>query len=327
MQYFAGVSCPDDIAIPTDDPDCYRLYPTHRWIYDKLRICETQGLEHGPHGIAPTRFPVFSKPIYNLRGMGVGGRILRTRADYDREQTPGHLWMPLLTGLHVSTDVAVIDGVPRWWRHTTGAALDEGTFDHWAVLADSEYDFAAAFGRFQAGYQVDFDLGVSRRGSRSGEMIARCMVEVGTSSYYTALRDAVQEPVLKEICRRIAADEIRHYKLFYDNLMRCLERELIGFWSRLRVAVRRIAESEDDELAYAYYVANEAAGPYERRRYSCAYAARAYALCRKHHVAHGVTLICKTVGLNPHGWLAHWAGRLIWRLMRYRAARLAQAAA
>ena len=63
-----------------------------------------------------------------------------------------------------------------------------------------------------------------------GEMIARCMVEVGTSSYYTALRDAVREPVLKEICRHIAADEIRHYKLFYKNLLRCLERERIGFW-------------------------------------------------------------------------------------------------
>jgi hypothetical protein len=198
---------------------------------------------------------------------------------------------------------------------------------HWAAMADPEYDFAAAFQRFQAGYQVDFDLDISRRGSRSGEMIARCMVEVGTSSYYTALRDAVEEPVLKEICRNIAADEIRHYKLFYNNLTRCLERERIGFWSRLHGAVRRIAESEDDELAYAYYAANETARPYERRRYSRAYAGRAYALCREHHVARGVALIFKAVGLNPHGWLAHGAGRLAWRLMRYRTARLMRAAA
>src|SRR5215470_11086285 len=146
----------------------------------------------------------------------------------------------------------------------------------WAVLADPEYDFDAAFGRFQAGYQVDFDLDVSRRGSRSGEMIARCMVEVGTSSYYTALRDAVEEPVLKEICRNIAADEIRHYKLFYKNLTRCLERERIGLWHRLRVAVGRIAEAEDDELAYAYYAANETAEPYDRNRCRRAYARRAY---------------------------------------------------
>ena len=135
-QYFVGVDCPDDVVIPTDDPDAWRLYPAHRWVYDKLRICATQGLEHGPHGIPPTTYPVFSKPIYNLRGMGVGGRVLRSRADYERAQTPGHLWMPLLTGAHVSTDVAVVDGTPAWWRHTTGAALADGTFDHWTVTAE-----------------------------------------------------------------------------------------------------------------------------------------------------------------------------------------------
>src|SRR6516225_7868564 len=74
----------------------------------------------------------------------------------------------------------------------------------WAALADPSYDFEFAFGRFQAGYRVDFDSEDSRRGSRSGEMIARCMVEIGTSSYYSALRDGVREPVLKEICRNIA---------------------------------------------------------------------------------------------------------------------------
>jgi rubrerythrin len=188
----------------------------------------------------------------------------------------------------------------------------------WAELADPEFNFEAAFRRFQDGYQVDFDLDVSRRGSRSGEMIARCMVEVGTSSYYAALRDAVQEPVLKEICRNIAADEIRHYKLFYKNLTLCLERERMGFWRRLRVAAGRIAESQDDELAYAYYAANEAMRAYERRRYSRAYAARAYRLCREHHVAHGVALIFKAVGLDPHGLLARTASRLAWWFIRFR---------
>jgi len=194
----------------------------------------------------------------------------------------------------------------------------------WAAMADPEFDFEAAFARFQAGYRVDFDLDVSRRGSRSGEMIARCMVEVGTSSYYSALRDAVQEPVLKEICGNIAADEIRHYKLFYKNLARCGERERIGFWRRLRVAAGRIAESSDDELAYAYYAANEAKRPYDRRRHSRAYAAHAYQLYHKHHAAHGVTLILKAVGLNPHGLLARTASRLAWWFIRYRATQLAR---
>lgn len=195
----------------------------------------------------------------------------------------------------------------------------------WAELADAEFDFEAAFRRFLAGYQVDFDCEFSRRGSRSGEMIARCMVEVGTSSYYSVLRDAAQEPVLKEICRRIAADEIRHYKLFYKNLVRCLERERVGFWYRLRVAAGRIVESEDDELAYAYYAANGTAEPYDRDRCRRAYARRAYALCRQHHVAHGIPLILKTIGLRPYGTLARSASRLAWELMRYRASRLAKA--
>lgn len=137
VQYFTGVQCPDDVVIPTDDPHAYALHPAHRWVYCKLFICETQGLEHAPHGIAPSRFPVFSKPIYNLRGMGVGGRILHDLAEYERQQTPGHLWMPVLTGAHVSSDVAVVGGEPVWWRHTTGAALAGGTFDYWTVLAES----------------------------------------------------------------------------------------------------------------------------------------------------------------------------------------------
>ena len=193
----------------------------------------------------------------------------------------------------------------------------------WAAMADPEFDLSAAFGRFQAGYRVDFDLDTSRRGSRSGEMVARCMVEVGTSSYYTALRDAVREPVLREICRRIAVDEIRHYKLFYNNLSRCLERERVGFWHRLRVAVGRIAESEDDELAYAYYAANESGQAYDRRRYGRAYARRAFALYRQRHVSHGVAMIFKAVGLNPHGRLVGAVSRFTWNLMRYRMSRLA----
>ena len=44
------------------------------------------------------------------------------------------------------------------------------------------------------------------RGSRSGELVARCIVETGTSPYYAALKDATAEPVLKEICRNIAAE-------------------------------------------------------------------------------------------------------------------------
>jgi len=45
--------------------------------------------------------------------------------------------MPLLTGEHVSTDAAVIDGEPLWWRHTIGKTLEQGTFDHWVILSEA----------------------------------------------------------------------------------------------------------------------------------------------------------------------------------------------
>ncbi|MBV8888894.1 MAG: ferritin-like domain-containing protein [Alphaproteobacteria bacterium] len=197
----------------------------------------------------------------------------------------------------------------------------------WASLADPDFDFPGAVARFRAGFRLDFDSEMSRRGSRCGEMIARCIVETGTSSYYTALREAAREPVLQEICRHIAADELRHYRLFYKNLDRYLGRERIGRLARLRVALSRIAESEDDELAYAYHAANEPDRPYERRRCSRAYAQRAYSLYRPHHVERGVAMVLKAVGLTPNGRLARLLSRLAWHGMRYRAARLAKAAA
>jgi hypothetical protein len=137
MQYFEGVACPEDLVIPTEDGDAYRLYPKHRWLYNKLAIAETQGLECGLHGMLPPRFPVFSKPVYNMRGMGAESRIFRSQKDYLLNQKPGHMWMALLQGEHVSTDVAVVDGEPRWWRHVKGEALEGGIFDYWTVLAEA----------------------------------------------------------------------------------------------------------------------------------------------------------------------------------------------
>jgi hypothetical protein len=135
LQYFEGVVCPADVEIPTEDSDAWTWNPKHRWVYDKIAIAHSQGLEAGPHGVTPPFFPVFSKPIVNLRGMGVGSRALRDEADCRRHYAPGHMWMPLLEGQHVSTDVAVVDGAPRWWRHVTGVPTAGGTFDFWTVHA------------------------------------------------------------------------------------------------------------------------------------------------------------------------------------------------
>ncbi|MSP03036.1 MAG: hypothetical protein EXR07_18615 [Acetobacteraceae bacterium] len=137
FQYFENIPCPEDVLISTEDADSWTWYPAHRWIYDKMAVALSQGLEAAPHGVMPPSFPVFSKPITNLRGMGTGSQAIASEADYKAALTAGHFWCTLLTGAHVSSDVALVDGEARWWRHTTGAATEGGTFDHWHIHADS----------------------------------------------------------------------------------------------------------------------------------------------------------------------------------------------
>ena len=146
MQYFEGADCPDDVSIPTEDADAYRLYPGQRWVYNKLAVAESQGLECGLHGMEPPQYPIFSKPVYNMRGMGSGSRILRSVKEYQRYNQPGHFWMPLMEGEHLSSDVAVVNGTARWWRHVKGKALEGGTFDYWTVLAEPRPEIEAYCG-------------------------------------------------------------------------------------------------------------------------------------------------------------------------------------
>src|SRR6185437_13317619 len=96
-----------------------------------------------------------------------------------------------------------LSDIERWGAEESqhGRALGR-----WAQLADPSFDLETTFARFRKGYtppHFEGDDSHSVRGSRRGEMIARCVVESGTSSYYSAIRDATDEPVLKEVAGRI----------------------------------------------------------------------------------------------------------------------------
>ncbi|MDR3451083.1 MAG: ferritin-like domain-containing protein [Alphaproteobacteria bacterium] len=177
-------------------------------------------------------------------------------------------------------------------RH--GAALGA-----WARRADPDFNFEAAFERYKAGYAINVDAATSIRGSRTGELIARCIVETGTSSYYTALGDAADEPVLKALCRNIAADELRHYKLFHGYLQRYAAQEGLSRWQRLKIGLGRMQESEDDELAFAYFSANAPAGAlYDRPAYSSAYMVRAFPLYRPENLERVVAMVFRACGIR-----------------------------
>ena len=198
----------------------------------------------------------------------------------------------------------------------------------YAERADPSFDFRAAFARFEQGYGFDLEAAQSVRGSRSGELIARCIVETGTSSYYTAIADATDEPLLNSICRHIAADELRHYKLFYTHLKRYLEREGLSRLERVRIVLGRLRESEDDELCYAYYAANAPAEvAYRREEFASAYMTRASRFYRPVHMDRIVAMAFKVCGFRPHTIWHGMVKRAVWWAVNRRVRNAAKAVA
>jgi hypothetical protein len=169
-QYFEHADCPAGLNIPTEDSDAWLWYSAHRHVYDRSFVARSQGLDAAPHGVVPPKFPVFSKPIVNLKGMGVGSRILRSQAEYEEHLSAGHMWMTLLEGRHLSTDVALVAGEPRWWRHVTGVPLGNGAFDYWTVHAAAEPAIEAYCGGW-IGTHLDGFTGIANLETIGGRII------------------------------------------------------------------------------------------------------------------------------------------------------------
>ena len=135
QQYFLDTACPPGVHIPTDDTDGCRFNPRFRWVYNKLLIAKSQRVICGLHDQQPPAYPVFCKPVVNLKGMGIGTCVLNDYADYISKCHEGDFWMPLLSGEHISTDFAVVNGESMWCRHSLGIPAVAGTFDYWTVEA------------------------------------------------------------------------------------------------------------------------------------------------------------------------------------------------
>lgn len=215
-------------------------------------------------------------------------------------------------------DAAFLTQVERWGAEETrhGAALGR-----WAMHADPDWDFDRALSDFRAGYPIDTHATASIRGCLSGELLARQVVETGTSSFYTALRDASAEPVLRGIAQRIAADEFAHYRLFARA---AATRARLPLRTRLRVAATRFAEAGDDELGWAWFAANvlshDPRARYAPGIHTRAYAARAMRLYRRAHIDSAVGMTLRALGLSRGGVLERLLAGTLWKVVRTRVA-------
>jgi rubrerythrin len=212
-------------------------------------------------------------------------------------------------------DAAFCAAVGEWAAEEEQHGLALG---RWAELADPAFSLDRSFAQFLDMYKIPVDATESIRGSLAGELCARCVVETGTSSFYSALRDGVDEPVLKQICRNIAADEFRHYRLFYDHMQRYLSPSLAHRWQRLKVAITRFRETSDDEIASAYHAGNALPDPYDRVQATNAYGARSFGFYQERHVRRAGHMFAQAAGFSPEGWTAKLLTRVLWFIIKRR---------
>lgn len=113
-----------------------------------------------------------------------------------------------------------------------------------------EFDWPRGYQRFFDEYSQTCSIDNFER-SHALEMAARCVVETGTATYYRALEQASDEPVLRDLTRRIANDEVRHYKHFFRYFNALNGQERIGRARVLGALARRLLEikNEDAEIA------------------------------------------------------------------------------
>ncbi len=152
-----------------------------------------------------------------------------------------------LAGLFAA-DPEVADWLQRQWEPEElihGVALRQYVQRVWP-----EFDWPGAFRAFMDEYRGL--CAVERyEPTRAQEMAARCIVEMGTTSFYQALNAVSHEPVLRQLTTLIRADEIRHYKHFYAYYRRYQRSQGP---STLRVAgslVRRLIELRRDDADVA----------------------------------------------------------------------------
>lgn len=113
-----------------------------------------------------------------------------------------------------------------------------------------EFDWERGYARFFDEYSQTCSIDQFEP-TEALEMAARCVVETGTAAYYRALEQASDEPVLRDLTRRISNDEVRHYKHFLHFFNRFAEAERLGRLRVLGALARRLLEIKNEDAAIA----------------------------------------------------------------------------
>ena len=116
-----------------------------------------------------------------------------------------------------------------------------------------DFDWEGAYSSFAAEYAAICTTS-ELEPSQALEMVARCVVEMGTSTLYRALHHYTREPVLRRLLSNIKADEVRHFGEFRHFFREYNRAENNGVWEVARTMWTRITEirGEDTYIAFKH---------------------------------------------------------------------------
>jgi hypothetical protein len=161
------------------------------------------------------------------------------------------------------------DEITEWLKaHWLPEELQHGqALRRYVQLAWPDFDWDGVYEGFLPEFAAQCaDDGVEP--TRSREMASRCIVEMGTASYYRTLSRMTDDPVLTTLTKHIAEDEVNHYKHFYRFLRQYQVREgqrrggiLRALWNRLRMI-----DGNDSRIAMRHiYRARHPEQPFDER--------------------------------------------------------------
>jgi rubrerythrin len=146
-------------------------------------------------------------------------------------------------------DDEVVEWLQQVWQREEvqhGAALRRYVETVWP-----EFDWAAAYRNFLDEYGRVCSVELLAP-TRALEMVRRCVVETGTSSFYRMLADAAPEPVLRRLASLISRDEVDHYKHFYRYFRLYAARERPSRIAVARMLLRRTGEVDAEDASIAF---------------------------------------------------------------------------
>ena len=138
--------------------------------------------------------------------------------------------------------------VAAWLReHWEHEELQHGrAFELYVKAAWPDFPWQTAFEGFIAEYGPLCSMD-ELEPNRALELAARCVVEMGTTTYYQTLRSLSTEPLLTELLGHIRADEVNHYKHFLAYFKLLNGQRPVGRARVARVLYKRLLELRESD--------------------------------------------------------------------------------